>query len=91
MNHLSTVEEIALKDYKENRTDFINWATKHCADAQHMNIESDAQKQQLIFAPYLNRRTGKKLEKSRVFTVDYEENVITKKIDEEGEGEGKTS
>lgn len=56
VDHLKTAEQMALVDYENNRKDFIEWASKHCSDAVHMNIESDAQKQQLLFAPYLNRR-----------------------------------
>ena len=62
----------------------MNWATTFCPDAAFMNIESDAQKQHLLFAPVKNRKTRKMMEAVRTFeapnTVGYIEPGKTKAL-----------
>jgi DNA polymerase-1 len=58
--HLPLVELKAKKDREVYVDRFIEWASKICPDAKYMNISSDAQKQQLLFAPCKNQIDVKK-------------------------------
>ena len=84
--HLATVEKQALRDRESHVKTFISWATKYCEDAKYMNITSDAQKQQLLFAPAINQfdKKNKKLKdeekrflnKEREFSRENIEGII---------------
>lgn len=47
----------ARTDQAASEKKFIEWASKYCPDCKYMNPSSDAQKQQLLFAPAKNIRT----------------------------------
>lgn len=53
--HLAEIEKVASEDCEIYADKFMNWAVKYCEDAMDMNLDSDAQKQQLLFAPCVNK------------------------------------
>jgi DNA polymerase-1 len=67
IDYLKQIEVQGLKDYNDYKATFLRWATTYCPEAAFMNIESDAQKQQLLFAPTKNRRSRKALPEVRTF------------------------
>ena len=93
INYLKNIEKIAMQDYDKYKVKinnffvclkcfffkarFLEWATKKCPEAAFMNIESDAQKQQLLFAPCFNQKNKKKvLEEERSFDTPNVVNYI---------------
>ncbi len=52
------------------------WASAFCADARYMNPSSDAQVQQLFFAPSENIKTGEVMPYERLFDIDNTEGVV---------------
>ncbi len=60
IDYLKQIEVQGLRDYENYKATFLNWATKYCPEASFMNIESDSQKQQLLFAPTKNRKNKHK-------------------------------
>jgi len=51
--------------------DFRKWAAAHCRDVDYMNVHSDRQLQQLLFAPFHNpTKAGVVLPPSHTFAVD---------------------
>jgi DNA polymerase I len=66
---LASLLPIAQKDADEAANRFREWAISKCADVKYMNLNSDAQKQQLLFAPVTNSKTGELLEAEREFDV----------------------
>ena len=57
--HLAEVEARAKAERIEKEKQFRQWALKICDGAEHMNIASDAQVRQLLFAPCQNSKKGK--------------------------------
>jgi DNA polymerase I len=58
LDHLRTIEKEAKIDEKAFRAQFVSWAESFCPAARWMNVDSDAQKQQLFFANCKNKKTG---------------------------------
>tara|TARA_B110000208_G_scaffold131611_1_gene159482 strand:+ start:143 stop:2242 length:2100 start_codon:yes stop_codon:yes gene_type:complete len=58
-SHLAEVETRAKHDRIEKETSFRSWAMQVCVGAERMNISSDAQVRQLLFAPCQNSKKGK--------------------------------
>lgn len=77
---LKQMEQQARNDLVRLETEFRAWAMSKCADAKYMNITSDPQKQQLLFAPKSPedtnaiKRTG--LEHSRTFETENTDGFI---------------
>lgn len=67
IEYLKEIEEKAIQDRDRFKQKFLEWAIQRCPDAAFMNIESDLQKQQFLFAPFLNRKTGKREPRDRDF------------------------
>ncbi|KAF2078634.1 hypothetical protein CYY_000005 [Polysphondylium violaceum] len=74
--YLKTLEEKAQNDIEENRKRFYEWAKKHSPGAEYMNSDSDAQIQQLLFAPVVNKKTKEALPREKDFECDNVLNVI---------------
>eukprot|EP01117_Protostelium_nocturnum_P015199 TRINITY_DN5861_c0_g1_i1.p1 TRINITY_DN5861_c0_g1~~TRINITY_DN5861_c0_g1_i1.p1 ORF type:complete len:1203 (-),score=391.20 TRINITY_DN5861_c0_g1_i1:7-3588(-) len=74
-DHLKKVEKVAIEDYKVYGATFGEWAASKCPGAKHMNIDSDAQKQQLFFAP-AKGKNGKVLEETRLFDRENVEGLV---------------
>ncbi|XP_078180200.1 DNA polymerase I A, chloroplastic-like isoform X2 [Carex rostrata] len=53
-SHLKEIENVATTEQTIAGERFRRWASKHCADAQYMNVGSDAQVRQLLFGGTLN-------------------------------------
>lgn len=49
---------------------FRDWASKHCADARYMNVNSGKQKQHLFFAPCRNPKSNETLPRVKEFVVE---------------------
>jgi DNA polymerase-1 len=76
---LQKMETQAFEDLKTLEKEFIEWAAEKCPDAKYMNISSDPQKQQLLFAPSsddpkMMKKTG--LEHERKFETENTEGFI---------------
>jgi DNA polymerase-1 len=76
VNHLREIEPIAIKDKLDREKKFIEWAQKYCPDAKYMNPNSDAQKQQLFFAPCQNVKTHEDMAHEREFDAENTEGYI---------------
>jgi hypothetical protein len=50
-SYLEEIEPLALKDKQEKADKFRSWAQQFCADVKYMNVNSDLQIRQLLFAP----------------------------------------
>lgn len=61
------------RDRLENR--FRTWASQRCENARYMNINSGKQKQQLLFAPCKNIKTGEVMPIDKEFVVDQSEDM----------------
>ncbi|KAM9986691.1 hypothetical protein ACTFIY_011098 [Dictyostelium cf. discoideum] len=70
IDYLKSLEEKAYTDMEENRKVFLNWAKTHSPDAENMNPVSDAQIQQLFFAPVQNKKTKESLPLEKDFECD---------------------
>jgi len=55
---LKRIEVQAEKDMEEAHSTFASWAEKVSPGAKYINVHSDQQKQQLLFAPCTNKVTG---------------------------------
>ncbi|EGC29930.1 hypothetical protein DICPUDRAFT_158421 [Dictyostelium purpureum] len=76
IDYLKNLESTAFKDMEENRNRFISWASKHSEGAKYMNPDSDAQIQQLLFAPVTNKKTKEEMPKSKDFETENVEGII---------------
>ncbi len=71
VDQLKMAELAAEKDRVSLEDSFRNWAQKNSPDARYMNIYSDKQKQQLLFAPCKNRKNKNlEMEASKLFVVE---------------------
>lgn len=71
VEQLRRAELAAEKDRVALEDSFRGWAQKHSPDAKYMNIHSDKQKQQLLFAPCRNKKDAKlEMDKSKLFVVE---------------------
>lgn len=73
---LKQMEGKAEADIIRSEVLFKEWASEFCPDAIHMNVNSVSQKQQLLFAPTLNKRTGEELPREKSFKIDNAELLI---------------
>ncbi|EFA79328.1 mitochondrial DNA polymerase A [Heterostelium album PN500] len=76
IEHLKTVEGVATKDIQDNMDAFQQWAVKYCPNAKYMNPSSDAQIQQLLFAPTKNVKTKEEMPLEREFETENTEGFI---------------
>ena len=56
--YLRNIEAQARVEMDESEKTFRDWAKTHCTDCEYMNIGSDKQIQQLLFAPCKNAKRG---------------------------------
>lgn len=70
VSQLEKAQRVAEADLERYASNFRHWATRYCADAAFMNLESENQKRQFFFAPARNRKTGDLLPVERVFDVE---------------------
>ncbi|CAI9773443.1 unnamed protein product [Fraxinus pennsylvanica] len=56
--YLAEVEKVAKAEQQVAADRFRKWASKHCPDAQYMNVGSDAQLRQFFFGGIQNRRNA---------------------------------
>ena len=70
--YLRNIETRARVEMNEAEKTFRKWATSYCADCEFMNIGSDKQIQQLLFAPCKNAKRGnhETLDEERVFKIE---------------------
>jgi DNA polymerase-1 len=69
--HMPQAETQALKDKEKHTSEFLRWARKFQPDIKRMNIGSDAQKAQFLFAPACrsNGRAPRALEAAKKRTL----------------------
>ena len=73
---MSHIEILARDDLIMLKERFMTWLHKHRPNITQFNINSASQKQQLLFAPYMNKKKELLLEKEREFLVDNEDGFI---------------
>ncbi|GJN12315.1 hypothetical protein PR202_ga30584 [Eleusine coracana subsp. coracana] len=75
---LSEIEKTAVAEREVAAEKFQKWASKYCPDAKYMNVNSDTQIRQLLFAGIENRhKSGETWPQSRTFKVPNQEFVAT--------------
>eukprot|EP01132_Coremiostelium_polycephalum_P002672 gene2672-3315_t len=74
--YLRGQEEVATKDIESYRKQFKDWALKYSPGSVDMNIGSDAQIQQLLFGPFVNKKTKEELTKEKEFDCENVEGII---------------
>ena len=73
---LAESQLVAERDRDAHKETFLAWADKVSPGARSMNIASQAQKMQLLFAPTANAKTKEVLPKTREFKVLNVEGII---------------
>ena len=73
---LQDAQRVAEADRQRYTAMFREWAARYCADAIHMNAESENQKRQFFFAPVRNKKTDELLPAERTFEVENTEQVV---------------
>lgn len=77
LKYLAGVERAAVEDRERLERVVLEWASRYCAESERINVYSAAQKQQLLFAPYMNPKTGKEvLPLERTFEVENVEELV---------------
>ena len=77
LDYLARVENVALEDRARLERLVLKWASRYCDESERMNIFSPAQKQQLLFAPYFDKKKQKLvLAAEREFEVENTEGHI---------------
>lgn len=77
--YLKTVEHQALEDRERLEQVVLEWAARYCDDSARINVYSAAQKQQLLFAPYVDDKKNppkEVLPAERTFEVENIEEII---------------
>jgi DNA polymerase I len=77
--YLKDVERRALEDRARLEKQVLEWASRYCEDAPRLNMFSAAQKQQLLFGPYIDRSKKEPREvlpAERSFDVENTEGII---------------
>ncbi|GJN39544.1 hypothetical protein PR202_gb28669 [Eleusine coracana subsp. coracana] len=75
---LSEIEKTAVAEREVAAEKFRKWASKYCPDAKYMNVNSDTQIRQLLFAGIENRhKSGETWPQSRTFKVPNQDFVAT--------------
>jgi len=75
VGHLAKMEELALGQCEQFQSSFKEWASEYCQDACYMNPNSDAQKQQLFFAPCKNGKSDELMPAERLFDIENTEEI----------------
>ncbi|KAK5576407.1 hypothetical protein RB653_007550 [Dictyostelium firmibasis] len=70
IDYLKSLESKAYTDMEDNRKIFLDWAKTLSPGAEFMNPDSDAQIQQLFFAPVENKKTKELLPLEKDFECD---------------------
>ena len=73
---LQQMEPIAVNDMTEAEAKFKEWASQFSPDAMLMNVHSVSQKQQLLFSPAPNIKTGEVMPEEKEFDVENVEQII---------------
>ena len=73
---LEDIERQAEKDMRTAHQRFADWADAASPGARHINVHSDQQKQQLLFAPCDNKKTGELRPIIREFDAPNTEGII---------------
>ncbi|KAI9906221.1 hypothetical protein PsorP6_004573 [Peronosclerospora sorghi] len=55
LDYLAAVEKQALEDRARLEQHVLKWASRYCDESERINLYSAAQKQQLLFAPYVKK------------------------------------
>ncbi|EGG16650.1 mitochondrial DNA polymerase A [Cavenderia fasciculata] len=76
LEHLKGVEVIAQRDITEHNENFRRWALGYCENVKHMNIDSDAQVQQFLFAPCRNVKTKEEMAREEEFERENVDGII---------------
>uniref|UniRef100_M4B1K4 DNA-directed DNA polymerase family A palm domain-containing protein n=1 Tax=Hyaloperonospora arabidopsidis (strain Emoy2) TaxID=559515 RepID=M4B1K4_HYAAE len=77
LDYLAGVEKVALEDRARLERLVLKWASRYCDESERMNIFSAAQKQQLLFAPYFDKKKKQLvLPAEREFEVENTEGYI---------------
>lgn len=78
LEYLAKVEIQAVEDSHTLRQDFLHWAKRYLGEdaAKHMNVHSAAQKQQFLFAPYVNDKGEELLPLRRDFQIENLDEII---------------
>ncbi|KNC55035.1 DNA polymerase A [Thecamonas trahens ATCC 50062] len=75
-SQLAASEAIAINDRDAHERAFLDWADAVSPGARRMNIASQLQKTQLLFAPCANAKTKEKLPRERAFKILNTEGII---------------
>lgn len=75
-DHLKRIEILAREQKEQAEKMFVKWVANVSPGAEQMNISSDAQKQQLFFAPCTNSNTQEYREVTRTFETENVEGII---------------
>lgn len=71
LGYLATVEAAAIADRARLERVVLAWAGRYCTESERINVYSAAQKQQLLFAPYVDPKTQQEvLPLERTFEVE---------------------
>ncbi|KAE9038367.1 DNA polymerase I [Phytophthora rubi] len=77
LEYLAEVEKQALEDRARLERLALKWAARYCDESERVNLYSAAQKQQLLFAPYYDKKKKKLvLPAERSFEVENTEGYI---------------
>ncbi|KAJ0396513.1 hypothetical protein ATCC90586_006599 [Pythium insidiosum] len=74
--YLARVEQLALDDRARLEQVVQDWAARYCDEAHRINVYSAAQKQQLLFAPYVDEKKKEILPPERTFEVENVEGIV---------------
>ncbi|KAK3121133.1 hypothetical protein QOZ80_8BG0646660 [Eleusine coracana subsp. coracana] len=78
MKTIFEIEKTAVAEREVAAEKFRKWASKYCPDAKYMNVNSDTQIRQLLFAGIENRhKSGETWPQSRTFKVPNQDFVAT--------------
>lgn len=79
LEYLANVEKMAIEDRARLEKIVLEWASRYCDEADRINVYSAAQKQQLLFAPYIDKTKNPPVEilpAERTFDIENVEEVI---------------
>lgn len=77
--YLKNVEKMALEDRARLEQVVLKWASRYCEESDRINVYSAAQKQQLLFAPYVDTKKNPPkviLPAERTFEVENVEEMV---------------
>lgn len=70
ISRLKRAQALAEADREVLEKKFRDWACTFSKEAKYMNVNSDKQKQHILFSPYVNKKTGEELSKEKVFKME---------------------